>query len=74
MAFIEEHKAKLDTLKKSLEAQHRDQLRRKANGGNSILFTYPPEEEKLYLQKASELAQGLNLEIIDVAQLLLHLH
>tara|TARA_R110002050_G_scaffold158381_3_gene287675 strand:+ start:12996 stop:13535 length:540 start_codon:yes stop_codon:yes gene_type:complete len=70
MAFIEDHKAKLDTLRTSLEARHRDQLRRKANGGNSILFTYPPSEERLYIKKAEEHAELLNLEIIDVAKLL----
>ena len=69
MAFIEEHKAKFDTLKTSLELKHRDQLRRKANGGNSILFTYPPEDESLYLKKLEEIKTDSNFEIVDVAEL-----
>ncbi len=70
MAFIEEHRAKFDNLKTSLEIQNRDQLRRKANGGNSIIFTYPPEEEKLYLDMLAEHEKQLNLQRIDLAKLL----
>ena len=39
MSFLDENKAKFDNLKVSLEVQQRDHLRRKANGGNSIVFT-----------------------------------
>jgi hypothetical protein len=42
MAFLDEHKAKFDNLKVSLEAQNVDQLRSKANGDNTIFFAYPP--------------------------------
>ncbi|MEN2282403.1 hypothetical protein AAGF08_09720 [Algoriphagus sp. SE2] len=71
MAFIDEHKAKFDNLRASLEIQNRDQLRRKANGGNSIIFIYPPKEEKLYLNKLTEFDDQLNLVQIDIAKLLI---
>jgi hypothetical protein len=69
MAYIDEHRAKFDNLRTSLELQNRNQLRRKANGGNSILFTYPPEEEKLYLTKLEEYEDQLDLKRIDIAKL-----
>lgn len=70
MAYSDEHKAKFDNLRVSLELQNRDQLRRKANGGNSILFTYNPDEEMLYIKKAKEMLPAENHKFIDIAQLL----
>ncbi len=70
MAYLEEHRSKFDDLKVSLRAENRDQLRLKSNGGNSILFTYPPEEEHLYLKKLEEIAIAESFELIDVAHLL----
>ncbi len=70
MAYIDEHKAKFDNLKVSLEQQNRDQLRRKANGGNSILFTYNPNEELEYIDKAKELLSKNKYKFIDIAKLL----
>lgn len=70
MAFTEDHKAKFDNLRISLEQKNRDQLRRKANGGNSILFTYPSNEENLYLKKLGEINSDEIFEIIDVSKLL----
>lgn len=70
MAFTEDHKAKFENLKVSLNLQNRDQLRRKANGGNSIIFTYPPDEETLYVEKFEELNIEQSYCFIDVAKLL----
>lgn len=70
MAYLEDHKAKFENLKVNLNLQHRDQLRRKANGGNSIIFTYPPEEEMLYLKKFEELNSDASYCFVDVAKLL----
>ena len=70
MAFLDEHKVKFDDLKVSLELKNRDELRRKANGGNSILFTYNPGEEALYLEKAKELFPPEEYKFIDASQLL----
>lgn len=70
MAYLEDHKAKFENLKVSLNLQNRDQLRRKANGGNSIIFTYPPDEETLYLKKIEELNSDASYCFVDVAKLL----
>ncbi len=70
MAYLDEQKAKFDNLKVSLEFQNLDQLRRKANGGNSILFTYKPNEEVLYINRAKELFPDEKYKFIDIAQLL----
>ena len=70
MAYLEDHKAKFENLKVSLNLQNRDQLRRKANGGNSIIFTYPPDEELLYIQKFEELNFEQTYSFVDVAKLL----
>ena len=72
MAFIDEHRAKFDNLKVSLEQNNRDQLRRKANGGNSILFVYEPSEEIGYLAKAKELLLENEFKFIDIAKLLVN--
>lgn len=70
MAYLEDHKAKFENLKVSLNMQNRDQLRRKANGGNSIIFTHTPEEETLYMQKFEELNSEQIYGFVDVAKLL----
>ncbi|MFM1755652.1 MAG: hypothetical protein RL621_556 [Bacteroidota bacterium] len=70
MAYLEDHKAKFENLKVSLNMQNRDQLRRKANGGNSIIFTYPPVEESLYIQKFEELNSEQTYSFVDIAKLL----
>ena len=69
MAFLDEHKAKFDNLKVSLDLKNKSQLKREAAGGNSILFTYPPNEEKLYLQKAEEYLPTTQYKFIDIAKL-----
>ena len=47
MPYIVDHKQKFTDLNFNIKNQ--DQLRRQANGGNSILFSYPPIEESLYI-------------------------
>jgi len=70
MSYITDHKAKFDNLKVSLELKNRDHLKRKANGGNSIVFAYPPNEEKQYIEKAKELFEEKSYAFIDIAKLL----
>ena len=48
MSYELEHKQKFEDLDYRLN--NLDELRRIANGGNSILFTYPPNEESLYIK------------------------
>jgi hypothetical protein len=50
MSYIIDHKQKFTDLKFHIENQ--DQLKRAANGGKSILFSFPPEEEQLYIEYA----------------------
>jgi hypothetical protein len=67
MSYISDHKQKFDDLRFHIENQ--DQLRKQANGGNSILFSYQPNEEYLYVEKANELYQG-KASFIDISKLL----
>ncbi len=66
MAYIVDHQKKFDDLKHYLN--NLEQLKRKANGGNSILFSYPPAEEHLYVQKAKEI-YAATAEFIDISKL-----
>jgi hypothetical protein len=67
MSYIINYQQKFADLNFHLKNQ--DQLRRKANGGNSILFSYPPDEEQQYIEKAKELYTD-KAEFIDVSKLL----
>lgn len=67
MPYITDQKQKFDDLHFHIENQ--DQLRKQANGGNSILFSYPPNEEQLYIEKAKDLHQE-KAAFIDVSKLL----
>lgn len=67
MPYITDHKQKFEDLQFHIENQ--DQLRRQANGGNSLLFSYPPDEESLYIEKANELYRGKAV-FIDICKLL----
>jgi hypothetical protein len=67
MPYITDHQQKFTDLKFHIENQ--DQLRRQANGGNSILFSYPPDEEQQYIEKAKELYID-KAEFISVGKLL----
>jgi hypothetical protein len=69
MAYLDEHRAKFDNLKVVLDKKNRTQLSLIANGGYSILFTYPPKEESLYLDKAMATLDMEKFEIIDVSKL-----
>jgi hypothetical protein len=66
MPYITDHKQKFDDLRYHL--QHQDQLRKQANGGNCILFSYQPDEELLYIEKAKEIYQE-KAEFIDISKL-----
>ena len=67
MSYITDHQQKFTDLKFHIDNQ--DQLRRQANGGNNILFSYPPVEEQLYIEKAKELYAD-KAEFIDISKLL----
>ncbi|MDD2389461.1 MAG: hypothetical protein PHP23_06995 [Desulfobacterales bacterium] len=66
MSYITDHKQKFEDLQFHIENQ--DQLRKQANGGNSILFSYPPNEEHLYIEKAKTLYQE-KAAFIDISKL-----
>ena len=67
MSYITDHQEKLADLKRHLNNQ--DQLRLQSNGGNSILLSYPPHEEHLYLAKLKEIYSE-SATFIDVSKLL----
>jgi hypothetical protein len=66
MPYIADHKQKFADLDFNID--NPDQLRRQANGGNSILFSYQPDEENKYIEKAQELYSG-KAEFIDISLL-----
>jgi hypothetical protein len=66
MPYTTDHKQKFDDLRFYLE--HQDQVRRQANGGNSILFSCQPDEEKFYIEKAKELYEE-KATFIDISKL-----
>ena len=70
MSYITDHQQKFTDLKYHIENQ--DQLRRKANGGNSILFSYPPKEESKYIEKTIELYTAI-ADFIDISRLLVQI-
>lgn len=67
MSYIVDHQRKFDDLK--FQIKNQDQLKRQANGGNSILFSFPPNEEHLYIQQAKQLYQQQAV-FIDISGLL----
>ena len=67
MPFLTEHKQKFDDLRAALHEGNRTQLKRSANGGNTVLFVYPPAEEEEYIAKAKDLYPDGHF--IDVAEL-----
>lgn len=70
MAFQEDHRAKFENLLLSVDSKNKNQLKRQSNGGNSIIFTYPPNEELLYLKKLEEINENETYKIIDISKLL----
>jgi hypothetical protein len=69
MSYQNEQKRKFDDLRVAIETQNRSQLRARANGGNTILFTYTPSEENLYVAQALHLFP--NASFIDLSKLLI---
>lgn len=67
MSFLTDHKQKFDDLRAALHEDNRTQLRRSANGGNTVLFVYPPAEEEEYIAKAKGLYPDGHF--IDIAEL-----
>jgi len=67
MPYTTDHQQKFTDLKFHIENQ--DQLRRQANGGNSILFSYPPDEEQQYIEQAKVLYAD-KAAFVDVSKLL----
>ncbi len=67
MSFLTDNKQKFEDLEFYLS--NWDAFRGKANGGNSILFTYAPNEENEYIAKAKELYES-NAVFIDISKLL----
>lgn len=67
MPYITDHKQKFDDLR--LHIKNQDQLRKQANGGNSILFSYEPDQETLYVEEAKEIYHG-EAAFIDISKLL----
>lgn len=67
MSYITDHRQKFQDLRIYLDNQ--EQLRRQANGGNSIMFSYPPDEEIQYINKAKEIYAD-DAAFIDVSKLL----
>lgn len=70
MAFTDEHKAKFENLFESLKEENFGNISRQANGGRTVLFTYPPSEEYLYMQEMHNLLSDTNFQFIDIAKLL----
>lgn len=66
MPYITDHKQKFDDL--NFHIKNQDQLRKQANGGNSILFSYQPDEESSYVENAKELYHG-KAAFIDISKL-----
>jgi hypothetical protein len=67
MSFTTEHKQKFEDL--LFHIKNQDRLKLQANGGNSILFSYPPEEESKYLEHAAEVFKD-TAKLIDISKLL----
>ena len=67
MSFTTEHKQKFEDL--LFQIKNQDRLQLQANGGNSILFSYPPEEESKYLEHTPEVFKD-SAKFIDVSKLL----
>jgi len=67
MSYITDYQQKFTDLKYHIRNQ--DQLRLKANGGNSILFSYPPHEEHLYIAEAKKIFSD-KAHFIDISKLL----
>lgn len=70
MSYTRDHQQKFTDL--NYHITHSDQIRRKANGGNSILFSYPPHEEHRYIKKAKVIYADRAV-LIDVSRILVRI-
>jgi len=68
MSFETDHREKFQNLAVALAKENRDNIRIEANGGNSVLFVYPPKDELKYIDKAK--TNYPNAEFIDVREAL----
>lgn len=68
MSFKTEHKQKFDELRFALDVHNKTQLKAKANGGNCILFSYPPVEEEEYINELKS-RYGENVSMIYINKL-----
>jgi len=66
MSFSTDNRQKFEDLEFHLN--NRDTLKKQANGGNSVLFSYAPDEENEYIQKAQELYADKAV-FIDISKL-----
>ncbi len=69
--FNSDHKKQFQDLIAALSESNRGQLKFKANGGNTLLFVYPPQEEREYLEKARELLKENEFTFIDIRNILI---
>jgi len=67
MSFLTENRQKFEDL--DFQLNNTDALKREANGGNSILFSYAPNEEGEYIARAKELYAD-KAAFIDLSKLL----
>lgn len=67
MPYQSEHQTKFKALQMHLN--NIEQLRRNANGGNCVLFSFEPSEEALYINEARNLYKD-TAEFIDASLLL----
>lgn len=67
MPYQSEHQAKFKVLQIHLD--NIEQLRRSANGGNCVLFSYEPNDEKLYIEEAKNIYKD-SAYFIDLSNLL----
>nr|MBL0709011.1 hypothetical protein [Sulfurimonas sp.] len=66
MSYLTDNIQKFEDLEFHLN--NRDALRRQANGGNSVLFSYAPDEESEYIARAEELYADKAV-FIDISKL-----
>lgn len=70
MSFLTDHKQKFEDL--DLFLKSKNSINKDANGGNSVLFSYPPAEEQLYIQEAVK-KYSETAFFIDISKLLVKL-
>lgn len=68
MAFLNEQKRKFDELRAALRPEALSKLKTSSNGGNTVLFVYPPHEEQLYVAEARVTFPAAGF--IDISELL----